>query len=125
MLPPWPWPAGEAWDPSVLAKVARDEARSLGSVAAACAAVWKGGGGLVVTVEGDIQSLRLAPTAMRRAIGESQHLTVRGVRAPDIDDLVTKAVVFESSDPSVVVVPGDPNEPGVIRTVGAGTGTRP
>jgi hypothetical protein len=47
-----PWPIARDWDPALLARVARDEVRALGGLAAALAAAWRGAGGRLVTIEG-------------------------------------------------------------------------
>jgi len=76
---------------------------------------------LTVTVKGDIVSLTISPTSVRRAIGEFEDYTVRGVFEPDIEELIRGPLELESSDTSVAqVVPGESLR---IRTVGAGTAT--
>jgi hypothetical protein len=88
-----PWPAPAGWDPSLLARVARDEARALGSLAAALVDAWRGGEGLIVTVEGHSQE-RLAGAVPATAVAAAVRGAVLERLRADVPGLVHARVLL-------------------------------
>lgn len=88
-----PWPVGEGWDPALLARVARDEARALGSLAAALAPHWRGAGGLIVTIEGHSQE-RIGGLAPALAVASAVRAAIFDRLRLDAPELTLSRVVL-------------------------------
>ncbi len=88
-----PWPAPPGWDPAALARIGRDEARALASLAEAVLPAWRGRGGLIVTIEGHNHE-RLAGAAPATALAASVRATLLDRLASEIQGLDHARVVL-------------------------------
>lgn len=81
------------------------------------------GGDATFTVLGKLERVTLAPSVIRRWVGQSQRLTATGHYAGGATRNLTQHVVYRSSDPTVVAAPNAAADKSRVDALGVGTAT--
>jgi uncharacterized protein YjdB len=81
------------------------------------------GGDATVTVLGALERITLAPSGVKRIVGQTQRLTATGHYAGGVTRNLTQHLTFRSSDAGVAAVPNDDGDKSRVEKTGVGTAT--